>query len=318
MAKTNNKKKGKKGGGARTMVVRQVMREKRLALDALGAAYARLLVDPCNAPLVHSAYGGAEGTYLVKAETINDWGINPDATNGIFQWVPGVFSADGVIYGFNGANVAGLGAGPFIPGNAYITGNASQCRCIAACLEITYPGAELNRAGRVHYGHGNGGVLDIGVAIATNAITPMLEMMERTPAGKIEILWKPGQADGLFRDPNTAASIQDRERRASITVAWAGLPLVGAVGSAGVGLTFKQTAVYEYQPIRNIGVSIPNMARTTTNSLGDVMRALQARGERFLSSTVAQMVSNVAFAATSSAMGNINSRSQRLTFRNEL
>jgi hypothetical protein len=263
-------------------------------------------------------YGGGEGTYLVKAESISDFGVNPDATTGVYQWVPGVFDTPGVIYGFNNGAPTGLGNSNTIPAFTFMLGNASQARCIAACLEISYPGAESGRAGRVHYGHGNGGVLDTGFATSTAAVAPLLEMMERTPTGKIEIIWKPGQADGLFRDPSSAASQQDRERRSALLVAWAGLPLVGAAGSAGVGLTIKQTAVYEYQPIRGTGLTIPHAARTSSNSMQDVMRYLTEAGAAFARSTANKIAANLAYAATSGAMGYTSSRNARLTFRSEL
>lgn len=298
-------------------VIPRAVRVQRAYLDSLGQAYARLLLDPCNAPLVHSVYGGAEGTYLIKAESIATIANGTGNTSGVYQWTPGVLSNTGTILGVNDGTTTAFGAADFIPGFTFLTNNACQVRAVAACLEITYPGSEASRAGRVHYGQCGGGTLQptmTGQTVASFA--PVLEHMERTPAGKIEVLWRPGQADGLFREESTGASIVDRERRAAIGVAFAGLPL-DAAGN-GVGLTIKQTCVYEYKPALGIGLTMPTVSRFSTSTLQDVMQFLLTTGAQFARSTASRMAQNLAYAATSGAMGYTSRSNPRLTLRNEL
>jgi len=295
MAKNKRSKKQRKGN---PRVAAMVARYRR-GLDELGSAYARLLIDPCNAPLVHSVYGGSEGTYLMKAESIFTVGANPDATNGVLSFIPGVFPNAGLWYGFNGGVTSSIA---FVPGSNFIINQASAVRAVAACMEISYPGSELNRAGRVHYGHANGGLVDTGVAVVTDNITPALAHMERTPAGKIEVMWKPGVADGFTHDPSSTVAAADRERRSALVCAWAGLPLVGAAGSAGVGLTIKLTCVYEYQPVASTGITVPTTARVSNNTLAEVMQYLRDAGAPFVRSTVTNVRNNLVAAATSMAM----------------
>lgn len=298
----SNKKKGKRASGqkrANQSQLRLVARYRR-GLDDLGLAYARLLLDPCNAPLVHSVYGGSEGTYLMKAESVFNIGANPDATNGVLQWTPGIFPNAGLFYGFNGSSPTSLSN---VPGNTFIINQTSAVRAIAACMEITYPGSELNRCGRVHYGQANGGLVNSGSPVVTDDVAQVLQHMERTPAGKIEVLWKPGVADSFTHDPSSTGSGPDRERRSALVCAWSGLPLTGGAGSNGVGLTIKLTCVYEYQPIAGSGVAVPTYARTSRNSLHDVIDYLRDAGAPFIRSTAQKFMYNVAAAAAGRAMG---------------
>jgi hypothetical protein len=47
----------------------------RQMLDKMALDYARLLLDPCNAPLSFPVYGGADGSYLVRCESFVSIGM---------------------------------------------------------------------------------------------------------------------------------------------------------------------------------------------------------------------------------------------------
>lgn len=268
-AKTAPKKKGNKG-------LRQAVSR---GLDRAAVAYAKLLTDPCNAPLAHPVYGGADGSYLIKAEAIITLGSSAGATCGAFQWTPGAMGQNNLEFtaGETGSPSTSFASAGFAlaPGKTYLGANATAMRCVAACATVTYPGTELNRSGMIHYGHCPGGVFNAGAGYTVDQLAPVVQHSERTPSNVVEVLWVPSSNDMLWRDPSTNATTQEVERKNAILVAWRGLP-------AATGLTIKLTAVYEYKPQVGLGITTPSMSDTSTNDLQEVLAWLRAQGEAFV------------------------------------
>ncbi|APG76273.1 hypothetical protein 3 [Changjiang tombus-like virus 7] len=250
------------------------------ALDASAAAYARLLADPCGAPLVHPTYSGSEGGYLIRAESFVTPGVGATENAGYFSWVPGLIgNAAGIQVGAAagaGTSVAANNFGQNAPGFNFLRDTASGARCVAACLKVSYPGTEAGRAGRVHFGQTSGGSIIQGVGYTADNVAVLLPHYTRTPAQEFELVWKPNDADQLFRDPSALTSEESKSARAALTVAWAGLPVA-------TGLTFRLTAVYEWQPASADGLSVPNMSRSPSeNTLDNVINFLTRQGFTFV------------------------------------
>lgn len=274
MAKSKGKKKqvGKPRPRARKVTS---------VLDADASAYARLLRDPCGAPLCHPTYAGGEGGYLIRADNWQSFGFSPTMTSGAFQWTPGYMcqtsnelsvmesiapNVTGTVTGFNGC-----------PGKNFLPDNASVFRCVAACVRVTFPGAEAARAGRVHMGLGNGCLMTVGTLIAPDEFAMTLPHYSRTPASELELRWKPNDADQIFVNPSAALTAAELQRRSSLCVAWAGLP-------TGVGLVFHMTAIYEWQPKIGVGLGVPSTSRNRSrNTLDQVLTALERAGDKFIS-----------------------------------
>lgn len=249
-------------------------------MDGPAQAYARLLADPCSGPIVHPVYPGGDAGLLFRAESFITFGAGATATAGVVHWVPGYVnssstellqmdSTDGSTPG-----VAAINAGT--PGKTFLAANARGARCIAACLKITYPGAESTRAGRIHYGHTAGGFIDSGASVTANGVANTLQNYGRTPTDTVELVWKPSVADTEFNDPSEVASAQIRDRKAGLTVAWSGLPV-------NTGLTLHFTAVYEWMPLSGLGVANNSLGKAISrNSLDDVVDSLLARGFKFV------------------------------------
>lgn len=283
--KTTNKPKGK------TMTKVKVVAKPRKSLDSAGLAYAALLADPCNAPLVHPTYSGTEGGYLVRADTFITIGIAAAATSGYLQWTPGYLSDtnSGLIYA-DGPNAAAgqLSVAPAdisLPGLTFLKSNADAARCVAACMKVSFPGTEASRSGRVHYGQTTSSLMALGGTYAPDAVAQALPFFERTPADIIELIWKPNDADQLFMKPGIS-SVNDSAKNnkcASLCVAFAGLP-------ATVGLTFHFTAVYEWQPGYSVNLANPNLSKSpSNNSLDEVVNYLIGRGFGFVKSYAMSM-----------------------------
>jgi hypothetical protein len=259
---------------------RAIVRASARSLDASALAYARLLSDPCNSALVHPCYSGSEGGYLIRAESFFTIGAGPAETSGYLSFVPGLAGNDvamlSAVAASSGAGVAAGNYGTLAPGYNFLRDTASTSRCVAACLKVSYPGSESSRSGRVHFGQTSGGSVIQGTIYSADQVAQLLPHYSRTPAQEIELVWKPNDADQLFRNPPALTTEESKSGRAALTVAWAGLP-------AAVGLTFRLTAVYEWQPAAADGLSVPNLSRSPSeNTLDNVVNYLTRQGFTFI------------------------------------
>lgn len=290
-------KKIKSGNSAKpkNKATKQATGPKRRPLDPAGLAYARLLSDPCNAPLAHPTYSGTEGGYLVRADTFITFGAGAAVTCGLMQWTPGVLTDtnSGLIFS-DGPNPAAVqttvAAGDSsLPGLTFLKNNASAVRCVAACMKLSYPGAESTRSGRIHYGQVSSGLVGLGGNYAPDAFAQALPFFERTPADIIELVWKPNDADQLFMKPNTNASLDNAKnnKSAALAFAFAGFPVA-------TGITVHLTAVYEWQPGYASNLANPNLSKSPSgNTSDDVVNYLISRGFAFVKSNAMSMGRNV-------------------------
>lgn len=250
------------------------------ALDSAGLAYSRLLSNPCGAPLTHPVYAGAESGFLFRAEQFANFGDVPLATSGVIHWTPGYPNFNSTellaLATSSGAASGTMGVGTDNAGRGFLLANAKGARCVAACLRVTYPGTESGRSGRIHYGHTPAGTIDSGQSVTPNGVAQLLQHYSRTPADTVELIWKPNTADMQIVDPTEVASASLRDQRASITVAWAGLPVQ-------TGLTFHFTCIYEWFPAVSIGLSSNVLGKSLSrNTLDDVVNYLLRNGETFV------------------------------------
>lgn len=286
----------------------KVMRPTTTLLDRQAMAYAMLLADPCGAPLAHPVYAGGDGGYLFRAESFTTVGTSAGHTAGTVLFTPGAINASGTellttsaIAGSSGATAAAL---DITPGKTFLTDNASNVRCVAACMKVSFPGAESARSGRIHFGQVSGSTYSLGDVFTPDGLAQALPHYTRTPAGEVEIIWKPNSGDQMFTNPARTADVtfQDRDRRAAIAVAFAGLP-------AAVGVTVRLTCVWEWQPKIGRGMSNPTLSRSTAAAtLDQVLNYLAERGFQY--------VRGVGFAAgealAAGAVGLFANQAQRL------
>lgn len=268
----NRSKPAKKAQNSpKSGMVRRVPVMRRLALDAPALAYARLLADPCGAPLTHPIYAGSEGGILVKAESVITLGTGASDNCLLAHWTPGAVGSnntDLLIEASGSVNFAPPVSSQG-PGNAFLKANATGARCIAACMQITYLGTELNRAGAYAVGRTQGSLIDPTTAVTVGAIEPTLEHFTRTPDSTIELRWVPANMDQSFTDPNVSTPTQERDRKSAITFVASGL-------TNGSGVRIRLVAIYEYQPKTGTGIATPSSARATSSySLDDVLNYAQ-------------------------------------------
>lgn len=272
MAKTKPKKvKGKAGQRTPSRSV-ALVKKAQVGFDAAAKAYARLLLDPCNAPLAHPI-GCPTGGILVRAQSVTSIG-GATQTAGVFHWTPGALGANSVeslIANSLDQNTASAFTTVTVsPGKTFLGANASAVRCVAACVKIMWDGAESARSGRIAYGNTVGGFIDLSTTTTAANIIPALETMERMPQTKAEIRWCPNEFDLAYTDPTVNTSQAEKDRRSAITV-------VGVNYPANSYITLELTAVYEYLPAPSTGVAMATRSTTSSsNTFNQVIAAINA------------------------------------------
>lgn len=281
-----SRKRGKKRGGNRQIVVvepqqatrraRQRVAQMKAGLDAAAAQWARLLSDPCNAPLVHPIYPGADGGALIRVEAEYTWFAGAGETSGCLFWLPGHPGTDSM-RGFGAVNSAtatgAIDVSPQAPGYTWLRANSTNARCVAACMQVFWPGTELNRGGFVAGGNLAGGVFtDIlgGTAVlSADMVRTMVPNRSRVPEGCFEVRWVPSAGDFQWVDPSESTTVGGNiNSKSALCLSASGLP-------AATGLRVRQVAVYEYTPKYNLGVVTPfNSRAKSRNSLDDVINYL--------------------------------------------
>lgn len=273
------RKRSRKAGGKRVNMG---------GLDAPAVAYAKLLVDPCHAALVHPIYSGTDTGYLVKLVTYysfpNVVGAS-QSTCGALQWTPGAISGSNVSFLKAEATATATNLNPAVtnsasgwdsngndPGNVYLKANASAYRTVAGCLEVEYLGAEQSRAGMLHWGTVDGSFIDFSDTSntsVTSIISTLPNSMRMPDAKKFSINWLPTVADQQMRDPNPnmdAVGLQ-KDPRGALCLAWQGV-------SAATPFLVKLTAIYEWQPKRAQGLVQLDHTANSNNTLDQVLRAV--------------------------------------------
>lgn len=280
MTKTKTAKA--KSNGKKVMSRPRIPRSLSTGLDEQALCWARLLADPCQAPLCHPCYNGADGGILTRFENSYDIGTGATDTAGLFNYVPGaIASSSGNANGIftyvapssAGSPVVASVVNTVQPGFGFLNTNASSVRCVAACLQVFYLGAEANRSGIINYGNTTGNTFSVGDVVNVNNASNIFPKFERTPLNLIEIKWRPNNYDQTWQDTTQATNANETGKRAGIGFSFSGL-------QAAAGYRVRMVAVYEYVPANNVGITLANTSRNTSkHSLERVIDYLDAGGD---------------------------------------
>lgn len=268
------------------------------SLDADAKKHANLLLNPCNAPLCHPIYDGADGGILFRSETDFIYANGATDTCGVLFWAPGgtgVLAGNATnLYGFTNT-LGNLTATPaalndqFCPGGVYLAANAAASTCVAACMQIYWPGTENNRQGYIAYGNVPARTINVTTPTSADQFSQVLMHAERTPNTKIEIRWRPGAGDQVTTDPAAATPDSEYAKRNGIGFSVRGLP-------TATGLRIRLVAVYQYEPKAGLGIVNSNARAMSNNSFDHVINFLDRMGD-WMATGVATM-DRIAQAAT--------------------
>lgn len=219
-------------------------------LDEPAKCWARLLNDPCNAPLCHPCYSGSNGGILVRSCTYANLTFT-SSTAGFIYLVPGAgFSYFATTALDTTAGTLPTSVATYVPGYTYIANNAGSFRAAAACMKVTWGGTELNRQGYIRFGNVN--TSDIGIPGSTgytvSGLSNLFEGATRMPEETLEIKWRPTDFDQQTSTLVNTDSNQDIGRRGAVGIAVSSVP-------TGSILIIETTVVYEYQPQISLGLT---------------------------------------------------------------
>jgi len=283
------------------------------SLDAAGAAYAKLLSDPCSAPLVHAPYGSTEQGYLTRfSSEITLSGVHGSCFFVPSSLVPSTKDGTGTAYSFNYGSVGfGSSASPDTamsitsslpatvqPGFQFLQGVAETFRPVAACLTATYVGSEMNRAGVIGVGQFKYGSLFNQDGSAANIVTPnrllsSFPKSSRVSDEKIEVKLRPTDSTAKWQEIKVVTNqstdvasqifsdyLEDHGDDATLSLAWSGVP----DGSVRV----KFVVVYEWMPKTDTALSNSvagngvmqsvSSAPKSRHSVADIIGALDRTG----------------------------------------
>jgi hypothetical protein len=275
MAKTAKSKKKGKGKSTTTMVVynprngpKQFARKQRVPRGLPGFTadekrLAHMLVDPCNAPLVHGSYQGVRG-YITRVNRYYNIPIYAGTDQGFVAiLLPSTHNS--IIQSFaNLGTATNFTVAQNLNGGLGFLESAQQLRCLGACLEVWSDLPALNIAGSIAWGTipiasipANSG--SAGTFVAANIIAAGGLHMDKMTSNKLEVNWRPGAMDQYYETNNNPpwASSETGDRNAIVIVAF-GLP----AGS----YTLRSTEIVEWVPKSTIGIAAPMHAGTTSTS----------------------------------------------------
>lgn len=247
------------------------------------ADYAKLLLDPCSAPLVHPV-GSGQGGFLARVET--DFILGNGATNtcGFLRWAPGALCVGTTDAGWSyavadsdttAATAIGSFASSYLPGYSYITTNSRSLRCVAACAQLFWPGSEVNRQGVVSGVVAPMESITLGSTYTVANVRAGSGFTMRMPTEKMEIKWSPSPSDLLYE--NAGAVIASNANHNAIVLSWAGIP-------QATGVRVRLVAVYEWLPQMTNGFIVSADAAPSTGlrvTVSEVLHRLRERlGDR--------------------------------------
>lgn len=258
-------KANKKKSTVQTSKSRGLMRQSDL--DPAGVAHAAMLYDPCGADLMPTTYPGDRG-YINRFVLNNTLGGLTGQTAVVMIMKPG--NAVGTFHEVAGASTSiTLSYGTTVPGNTFLNANAAKIRSAAYCVTARPVASATNVTGTIHFGIVNATALSQGLVTTPDQLIQLCsESVSASQAlmAPLELKWSPGGFDDRYTAIPQVTSDDDSDRNCLLVVA-IGLP-------AATGIQFRHTAIVEWSPKVNLGIT--NDATSVKPSRCDKDCVLQA------------------------------------------
>lgn len=264
-------------------------RAKRRMLQQPNYGLARMIADPCNAPLHEGQYGGNEG-YISRFKAVT--GINDVNTNGYILWNPYAISGAGasdVASGFYFINASSSVAplntvanpwgtvSPTTTGNAFLasagdafaqSATCQTARTLAACSRVVYVGTTSNTQGRIAYLEN----IDPSFLLNLPTVDNMFQIatkVERVGLDPMEVTYRPSEIyDAQFKRDATGSIIRGTPASVASNLTQQGVELQPKwMGFAWSGvptnqLIFENIRILEWKPELGVGLSNNNQSNT--------------------------------------------------------
>lgn len=238
--------------------------------------------------------------------------INASATDvgAALVFIPGLSQAQtssAPITSDTGAITFSSLVGGDIPGNNFLATNAGQFRCLAACVQVYWPGTELNRQGIISLGQFPADIVTDAV-VATADIRTASPYVERMPAGMAELKWRPTAYETTWQRANNVSDTStDWDKYTALTVTAAGIPV-------STGIRVRMVAVYEWVPKPGTSSGLTTIHRTTvkTGSLSNIIATLDRTGDWMYNGAMKAGHALVSMARGVGAIASLTNGAQRL------
>jgi len=284
-----NRKNNKKNNGQKTKAPASKSKRKGTSLSPAAMAYRKMVMDPCNGPLVLPPLTGGTG-HVIRLRTVVSWadikaGATADMPYTFFIFDPmlGQYGHKQVLTNttaFNTAAGASASTGNAItytsaPDLSFLVGsNVRRYRPLAACLQFNNYTASNSVAGGIApiTELGYQGSRSVGTVATWNDICENLEY-ERMPL-KHEVFWRPSDTPS-WTNYNTVASagaFADIEDTSSIGFAFRTQQAGAAY--ANIDMDVVITAIYEYEPEGDLGIAKSNRSSTITETVTHIVSTI--------------------------------------------
>lgn len=274
-----------------------------------------MLCDPCNATLKAPLYPGSLGANVMRYRAESVLGTSTD-TAAIVAYHP--------VLGTWGASYAGgstSGTLSFIgdawPGFNFLNATASiqSYRGTAGCMQVTYPGTELNRSGYVAMGLINGSAIwdsilavqgGNGTPISVVGVLELLTHTQRMPVDDLECNWVPGFGDQEFGQLNSGTAsttiMKDDFAKANFVV----MAVQGTQATTSGVIRVTTTSIVEVNWATGRGL-VSNAAHVQTNptTFTQVIAALQRKDPHWYINAAKKAARLIGVAATGYASGGV-------------
>lgn len=282
MVKLASKKGGKlvkKQNASRKARAPVQARSGGAGLDRPAVEFAKLVSDPCYGPLVQPTYEGTGAGIMTRFET--DFIVNATATDtaAYIGFSPGNLIASGAVFGavmgatgalatdatgivpqFTGSRQPGIGLLP----------SMSAYRVVAACMQVSFVGSELQRAGVVSVGQVTASVLNTG-SLTVAGLRALSSTVVRIPDGELEIKLRPTAISQKFVPVSGTNLDSDYAAQPALIATMAGIPV-------STGMRVRLVAVYEWIPAVASGCILPdNASSNSNNTISQVLKFLDTR-----------------------------------------
>lgn len=214
-----------------------------VSLDEPAVCWAKLVNDPCNAPICESPYAGQKGyvTRLCGSQTITVGAGNTAAA--LFVTPSGCYFASTATATSATTFTPAFNSGAF-PGNGFLANNSDQVRCLAGCVQVWSSLSPLNITGNVHAGVINTNTVN-RAGISVDALSFLASNSGKMTAEMVELKWRPGSVDEEY---NPVGNPPDGSDTNTLFMAFSGLQPTEV-------LQVKLTFIYEWIPKVNLGLA---------------------------------------------------------------
>lgn len=287
----------------------------RRQLDTYARDYAALVADPCGARLVEGVYPGGGGGIVSRFESDFIMANGATDTGACVAFTPG-FNSElaGLVGGMMQTPTIPLTTDVQVisftnnfnsaPGFTFLANNAKAFRSVSACLQISWPGSELNRQGIVGMGQTTLSNT-LGGTVTTANLRVLSTHVGRMPEDVLEIVLRPTEASQRWCDPTLSPTL------AVVQEVWGDSPclFVTVAGiPANVGVRIRLVNIVEWIPASNTGVAgTQPMATRSKNTFTEVLQYLESAMNN-------KWVRKAGLMALNYATGGIGGNLPRLTY----